>query len=573
MRRLSIIDPAGGWQPLYNEDRSLVLVANAEVYNFVELRRELEAGGHRFATHSDCEVILHLYEERGDGCVDRLRGMFAFALWDCRRQRLLLARDRMGEKPLYLYEQPGRLAFASELKALLRGGVAPFKLEPASLDLYFHYGYVPEPATALQDVRKLPPACTLSVEIGPWRVRQCCYWDMEDTPALDGDPVERIRAELETVGELTLRADVPVGVALSGGLDSSVVAALAARRYAGRLHAFSVGYPGRPSYDERSGAAALADRLGLAFHDVELPTEEMVEFFPELNYHRDDPIADIAGYGYYAVMRAARDAGVPVVLQGQGGDELFWGYPWVAQCVSECERKTAALAGKPQCPGGPTADRMVFYDRVPCFQAALAEARDLYAADFTTSLKDADPLDLFTFRDPRPAANVRLTRLICQTYLLENGIAQGDRLGMACSVELRLPLVDYRLVETVIGLRKLQADHLLPPKAWLKAAVRDLLPEEILSRPKQGFAPPLKTWHRALFSKYGSNLCDGYLVQAGVLRPEAGVRLAGGPFPQGVVVPLSFKALVLESWCRQMSTAAERSQNESKTDAHCAVCV
>jgi asparagine synthase (glutamine-hydrolysing) len=594
MRRLSIIDLEGGWQPLYNEDDSLALVCNGEIYNFVELRVQLEARGHRFKTGSDGETILHLYEEHGTACVEHLRGMFAFALWDDVRRRLLIARDRMGEKPLYLYERDGLLLFASEMKALLRSGLVPFELDPESVDLYFHYQYVPEPRTPLKAVRKLDAAHLLVVEVDPWRVEERCYWRMEDAPPIEGDPPRLIREELERVSELTVRSDVPVGVALSGGLDSSAIAALAARKYPGTMHAFSVGYPGRPPSDERADARALADHLGLPFHDVELETGAMAESFPELVYRRDDPIADISGYGYYAVSKLAREHGVPVMLQGQGGDELFWGYSWVQQAALESLEKDTLLRrgrgwnaladylsfGPPsgltrqglsqwvRTAGGlltgwqrlqrhrtAPADRLVFYDLIPDFQMALEQSRAIYSPAFIAQLNGADATKLFRLERPWPPSDLTLTRLICDTYLRENGIAQGDRLSMASSIELRLPLVDYRLVETVVGLRKAQTDLREPPKAWLRAALQDVLPEWVMNRRKRGFSPPMMEWHNALFAAHGDSLTDGYLAGSGVLNGESARRLSGGAFPPYSVTPLSFKALVLEQWARRMSAA------------------
>src|SRR4051794_24473672 len=269
MRRLSIIDLAGAWQPIYNEDRSLAIVANGEIYNYVELRRQLESRGHQLSTDGDIETILHLYEEYGLDCVQHLRGMFAFALWDSKRRRLVVARDRMGEKPLYLFENDGRLIFASEMKALVSSGLVPFELDPKAVDLYFHYQYVPEPLTPIKGVRKLDAAHLLTVEVDDWRIEEKCYWRMEDAEPLSGDPTTVIREQLETASELVIRADAPVGVALSGGLDSTAIAALAARKYPGTMHAFSVGYPGRPPYDERADAKALADHLEMPFHDIE----------------------------------------------------------------------------------------------------------------------------------------------------------------------------------------------------------------------------------------------------------------------------------------------------------------
>jgi asparagine synthase (glutamine-hydrolysing) len=587
MRRLSIIDLSTGWQPLYNEDKTLSLIANGEIYNFRELRRDLESRGHSFRTGSDCEVIVHLYEEYGLDCVQHLRGMFAFALWDARQQRLMLARDRMGEKPLYLYVREGCLIFASELQALLKAGVVPFELDPGSVLHYFHYQYVPEPMTPVQGVRKLPAAHILTVTVDPWRIHEYQYWNMEDAPALDGNPSEIIRAELETVAELIVRSDVPIGVALSGGLDSSAIAALAAKRYPGTLSAFSIGYEGRPRTDERAAAKAFADELHLPFHEIELRTRDLVKTFPDIVGLADDPIADISSYSYYRVMQEARSAGVPVMLQGQGGDELFWGYPWVKDALRQSQRKqemqpvgissllrylrihppmsrsprglyhwAASFAGlrsswqawqrdvlNPQ-------DRLVFGDDGSVFRAVQASREALFTSEFREKTATTDVCGLFTVTQPWSRLDVTITRLICQTYLSEVGIAQGDRLSMASSVELRLPLVDYRLVETVIGLRKAQPDHALPPKAWFRAALKGLVPDWVMNRPKRPFQPP-RAWAQALHSTYGGLIENGFLVQAGVIEEGAASRLAQTKLRLGAMHNVAFETLVLELWCRQ----------------------
>lgn len=589
MRRLSIIDLEGGAQPLYNEDKSLALIINGEIYNYRELRDRLKKSGHAFRTETDGEVILHLYEENDSDFITHLRGMFAFALWDGRRRRLILARDRMGEKPLYLFERDGALVFASELKGLLHSGLVPFELNPRAVNLYFHYQYVPEPMTPLKAVRKLDAAHLLIVDVENWRIEERKYWRMEDAPPLaEGEPRELIREKLEEVSKLIVRSDVPVGVALSGGLDSSIVAAFAAREH-DNLCAFSVGYAGRPDCDERADAAALARHLNLPFHEIELDTQTIVDFFPELNYWRDDPVADIAGFGYYAVMKLAREHGVPVLLQGQGGDELFWGYPQLRDAARETHLK-AALLNSPftqalrqaltlhlpnQRPeqtvsawardfGGLRSGwrgvrrrrenpaRMIFYDLSPDFASAAAQMRNFYGRTFVEQINEQEAGEIFTFPDGWSPVETTLTKLICDTYLRENGITQGDRLGMASSVEMRLPLVDYKFVETVLGLRKRHSDSTLPPKHWLKEAVKDVLPEWVLNRPKRGFAPPTREWHDALFAAYGESLRDGYLAQSEVLNRESAARLSKGEFPADATSPLSFKALVLEQWCRRM---------------------
>lgn len=599
MRRLSVIDLQGGQQPLFNEDGSVVLVANGEIYNHVELRALLRSQGHHMKSGSDCEVIVHLYEQHGVDCVKYLRGMFAFALWDTRRRRLMLARDRMGEKPLYLYQDSGVLYFASELKAIMVGGCVPLALDPSAIDLFFHYSYVPEPLSPIRGVRKLPAAHVLTVDARTGEQNEWCYWRMEDVPPLSGNPVELIKNELETISDLIVRSDVPVGIALSGGLDSSAIAAMTSRKYPGVMQAFTVGYSGSSQHDEREEAKALADFLGMPFHAVELHAQEMAVFYPELTYWLDDPIGDISAFGYYSVMKAAKSHGVSVMLQGHGGDELFWGYPWVRQAASQTSRKLAGWqAGgarfrdylnltlpaywnlwglKEWLKSGAgireswnvysrdllsPKEQAVFYDLTPDFRLARNGLKDLYTDRFRQELRETQAYGMFTVPLPWPQVDVLLTRLICQTYLQENGIAQGDRLSMASSVELRLPLVDYRLVELVIGLRKATPDHTFPAKLWLREALKDMVPEWVMNRPKRGFTPPLRDWHEALFAAHGEKLKDGFLVTEGILRPESGTALAKGPYPPEAGAPLSFKSLTLELWGRALANASGSDRSE-----------
>lgn len=566
-RRLSIIDLQGGDQPLFNTDKSLALVINGEIYNYLELRERLRSSGHDFRTDVDGEVILHLYEKYQLDFVRHLRGMFAFALWDEVRGRLVLARDRMGEKPLYLFESEGRLLFASELKGLLHSGLVPFEMDPHAVDLYFHYQYVPEPLTAVKGVRKLDAARMLIVETAQWRVEEKSYWNIDDARPVEGDPPELIRQKLEEVSKLQIRSDVPVGVALSGGLDSSAVASFAAKANTG-LRAFSVGYTGRPESDERSDAEELARHLEIPFFDVELDTPTIVEFFPELNYWRDDPVADIAGFGYYAVMKLARDHGVPVLLQGQGGDELFWGYPELRLAVAEAI-ETAESRRNPLRFGGvrtalkevrrrfQNSNRLELYKHSPDFASAIVQTKKVYSPAFAEQIRANDVHRPASLSGDWHSPEVALTAMVCATYLRENGITQGDRLGMASSVEMRLPLLDHEFVETVIGLRKCRSDAKLPPKHWLKEAMKNVLPDHVLNRPKRGFAPPTREWHAAIFAAHGDSLVDGHLVKAGILSREGAADLSKGEFPAGAITPLSFKALVLEQWCRQMLKITE----------------
>lgn len=596
MRRLSIIDLKTGWQPLFNEDRSLVLIANGEIYNFVELRRDLQAQGHAFSTGSDCETILHLYEEYGLAFVDHLRGMYAFALWDDRARRLILGRDRMGEKPLYLVSVGESLYFASELRALIQSGVVPFELDAAAVHTYFHYGYVADPSCIVSGVRKLPAANILIINLDPWEIRERRYWRMEDAPALRGNPAQLIRDELERSAQLITRADVPVGVALSGGIDASAIAALASSERSCDLHAFTVGYTGTPWQDERADAERFAKYLKIPFHSVELSTTDFIEQYSSVNLYRDDPIADIAGVAIAAVAQLARHNSVPVLLFGHGGDELFWGYQWMRSALHSTRRREAVAAGlcgitdymrvsafplsvtlgiqwamsgagiltewrQYQADRRAARGRVVFYDSEPFFQfASRTLCQSLYTNRFINEIGQSDLTVGFTARGPDVPPEVTLIRLICETYLMENGIAQADRLSMSASVEARLPLVDYRLVETVIGLHKTypfsSGAH---PKQWFLEAVAGLVPDFVLKRRKRGFSPPWRQWGHALAVSHGDQLVDGYLVQNRIIRPEAAKQQRKDLIPRiSGPRPMAQLTLALENWCRQMTAASDR---------------
>jgi asparagine synthase (glutamine-hydrolysing) len=558
VRRLAVIDVAGGTQPLFNEDRSLVLVANGEIYNYRELRARLRARGHAFRTESDCEVIVHLFEERGPDAVEDLRGMFAFALWDVRRRRLLLARDRMGEKPLYLLETKDALVFASELRALVGSGLVPFELDPAAVDLFFHYQYVPEPATPVPGIRKQRRATTLALDADAWRTSERRYWEVTGAEPLRHDPATRLRRELDELFPLVVHADVSVGVALSGGLDSAIVAALGARASGGELRAFAVGYTGAPWHDERADARALARFLDLPFAEIELSPDDVVDALPSVVDEADDPIADMAGFGYRAVMRLAGDHGVRVMMLGQGGDELFWGYEWLRTAATRSREALAGGAGRVTAP----------CELIPSFAAARAELPSLYTEDFAARLRE-DPVSPFLPGDlSADSVDVAWTAAIADTYLLENGIAQGDRHSMAASVELRLPLVDHRLVEAVIGLRKQASDLDLPPKSRLRESVRDLLPADVLERPKRPFLTPIGEWQRVLFAHYGDLLRDGYLAEAGIFSRPALAALASGPMGKRIATPVSYKALVLELWCRSLASRAREARRQAAPAAY-----
>lgn len=589
MRRLAIIDLEGGWQPLYNEDQSVVLVANGEVYNFVELRRDLEARGHRFTTHSDCETIAHLYEEHGADCVKYLRGMFAFALLDKKQRKVLIARDRIGEKPLYLAFHGDRLVFASEMRGLIGSGAVPFEIDPGGVNLFMHYGFVPEPFTAVRGVTKLYGGHLIEINLDQWNVATRCWWRMEDAPPIDADPGTTIRGVLEELSSLVVRSDVPVGVALSGGVDSSLIAMLAQRELHGNVTAFSIGYEGGAWQDETSMAQEFADKVGIKMHVRQLSVKYAADSFADICFKRDDPTSDLSGASYFAVMQMAREHGVPVMLMGHGGDELFWGYKWLRDAAIRAEKREKLLAGKAglldylkvekppiswtgaidwlEHGAGLAKSISDWHDdkhrsryQLPCWDPhhvwRHADRLAPLMLECWGEASRTDPTAIFRGEHFFPRTDISLTKLISETYMSVNGIAQGDRLSMATSVECRLPLVDYRLIETVIGLRKARPDHHLAPKKWLREASHDMVPSFVFERTKRGFTPPWRRWYEAIFTRHIDDLRSGTLVSSGILKKGAFDRVRRTTDLLGRPYPLLIHMLVLECWAQGMASAA-----------------
>ncbi|MBD1825726.1 asparagine synthase (glutamine-hydrolyzing) [Cyanobacteria bacterium FACHB-DQ100] len=588
--RLAILDlsPAGQ-QPMSYQNNRYCITFNGEIYNYLELRAELLDAGHRFVSYSDTEVLLAAYAHWGTDCLAKLRGMFAFAIWDQVEKTLFLARDRAGEKPIYYWADAHTFYFASELKALLALLPNTPELDPVAIDLFLHYQYVPEPRTPLQGILKLPAAHYLLLHADDLQVQPKRYWNLAQIQPIMGNPAQLIRDELEQVVELTLRSDVPVGVALSGGLDSGAIAALAAPKYKDVLQAFSVGYPGRPACDERDQAEALAKQLGLPFNEVELHPEALVEFFPDLVRSMDDPIADIAAYGHYSVMELAADQGIKVMLSGIGGDELFWGYDWVvaATHLTQQKQSTASASSHSIWESADSLTYLPLYRRlmnspkVPAMLRSLlrqmlennqiarhhpnqgvfynirAEFRDawhhhstLYTEEFLAKLPPRNPFQPFTLAhehwDDVPN---QVTQLVFDTWLVSNCLALGDRTSMASSLEVRLPLLDHKLIELVVGLRKNKSDLGLGHKFWLKQAVRDVLPAEVIDRPKRGFEPPYVDWIRSLLDRYGDWVLDGYLVNLGFfVRPC--IQKLFNQYRQNLA--MVYKLIVLEVWYRSI---------------------
>ena len=515
-RRLSIIDVEGGHQPLYGARRSTVVIANGEIYNYRELTAALRREGHTFATASDSEVAAHAYDRWGLDFLEHLDGMFALALWDGERRSLVLARDRLGEKPLFWTVTDDLLIFGSELSAILAHPAVVPALDPAALSAYLTLEYVPAPASIVRGVHKLEPGHVLVLEDG--RVETHAYWTLrprvaEPVPAYE-DAVALLRAKLEAAVRSRLVSDVPLGVFLSGGLDSSAIAALAAR--AGALETFSIGFSER-SFDESSHARTVAEHIGSHHHARQVTAAEMPDLVPGLGALLDEPTGDASIIPTMALSRFAREH-VTVALGGDGGDELFAGYPMhQAHRVAPYARALPAIARKAL--GGAVAALPVSHENfalrfkaLTFLRGAGVPAPDNHAtwmASFTAAEKHALLLPEMRAAGPDPALEAvreawrgsegapplaRAAHLDALTYLPNDILAKVDRASMAVALEVRAPYLARDVVEFAFSLPDAYRMRGLTGKRILRDAVRDLVPASILDRPKKGFGMPVAAW-------------------------------------------------------------------------------
>ena len=567
MRRLAIIDLVRGHQPIANEDGSVWIVCNGEIYNHRELRRELLAHGHSFKTGSDTEVILHLYEERGERAVDELRGMFAFALWDVRRRKLLLARDRFGQKPLFYRFDGRRFTFASEIKAILAAGGrdAPGpELDLRSLDEYLTLRFIPSPRTLFQGVRKLPPAHLLVLDasgvehphgaLAPapaLEVRR--YWRLRYTPKRGDREAELVEEARECVREAVsshLIADVPVGAYLSGGMDSSLVVAVMAELRDEPVKTFAVGVEDA-GFNELPYARAVAGHCQTDHHE-EVVCPDMVQLLPSMVYHLDEPSDPIAACMYHAAALAARH--VKVVLTGDGGDEVFAGYDryfgfrwvnlyaalpaalrrWLLGPAVHTLRDSSAYKNLTQ--KARWVHDLSFHEGGRRYAQATAFFRfgqegkgGLYAPDVAARLADADPMESVVCGFEEAEARDDLDRMLqadIVTRLPEHSLMLSDRMTMARSLEARSPFLDHRLAEFVASVPahlKMRGRTL---KYLLRRVARPYLPEAILTRPKQGFMFPLGYWMKGpLLPVLKHLLATSALVEEGIFRRQPIERL------------------------------------------------
>ncbi|GIX49575.1 MAG: asparagine synthetase B [Candidatus Tectimicrobiota bacterium] len=540
MRRLSIIDLSTGRQPIHNEDRSLWVVFNGEIYNYRELRADLQARGHRFYTQSDTEVIVHLYEELGSECFTRLNGMFAIALWDSRRRQLVLARDRVGKKPLYYAHDGRRWLFASELKALLRvPGFAP-AVNLHALDYFLTLGCVPGDLCIFQGVHKLPAGHVLLVTAQG--ARRFPYWEVSfAVPPVDAGEaayLETLRTLLFDAVRLRLISDVPLGAFLSGGIDSSTVVAVMAHLGMGEVKTFSIGFD-EAGYSELPYAREVATFLGTQHYELTVKPD-MAKLLPELVWYFDEPFADSSAVPTYYVSQLARRY-VTVVLSGDGGDELFAGYtryfdPLPArllQALPAALRVQGLHALARRLPAGMRGRRWLLHtsDRAAAYYATKLMTFDperkqwLYTPELQAELDVQAPQRwLETYFDALPAATPTARRqyVDLKTYLTDVILTKVDRASMAVSLEARAPLLDYRLVEFAASLPDRYKVRGGQGKYLLKALARQLLPASIVTRRKKGFSIPKARWLRQeLYDFCADILLSARARGRGYFRPSA----------------------------------------------------
>ncbi len=541
MRRLSIIDLATGQQPISNEDGTVWIVFNGEIYNYAELRAGLLQRGHQFRTNSDTETIVHLYEELGDRCVEKLRGMFGFAIWDAREQKLLLARDRIGKKPMHYAQVGSAFLFGSEIKSLLQHPSMKREANLESVSDFLSFGYIPEPQTAFRGIHKLLPGHTLTFKNGQVSTR--CYWDFNYNGASAPPKDERtyiaeLRHEIDEAVRIRLVGEVPLGAFLSGGIDSSTVVGTMAGLMEQPVKTFSIGFS-EASFDELEFARLTAQRFNTDHHEF-IVTPDVCRLVEEIVWHHDEPFADVSSIPTYVVSKMAREH-VTVVLSGDGGDEVFAGYERYAvhkrrevfERIPRAARRglmlplshslPSLIPGKNYLrnialdPAARYVDSLAFFDE-KTKQRLLSDqaARLLRHHDSTAGFRQ-----LFNV----PTSLERIDHLIyldSKTYLPGDILAKVDRMSMAHSIETRAPLLDHKLIEyvqTIPGTLKL---HGMETKHILKRAVAGLVPDEIIQRQKKGFSVPIRQWFkRELKDMLNDTLSDQRTRERGLLNARA----------------------------------------------------
>jgi asparagine synthase (glutamine-hydrolysing) len=547
-RRLSIIDISGGHQPMTNEDGTVQIVFNGEIYNFQELKKNLESAGHKFATHCDTETILHLYEEKGPACVQELRGMFAFAIWDSRRERLFMARDRLGVKPLYYRHSGGTLTFASEIKSILADSAVPRRLNPVALDRYLTYAYVPHPLTMFDGIAKLSPGHWAIWEDGRLTVER--YWlpDFDrEVPGSEAEYIERVRTMLDEATRIRLMSEVPLGAFLSGGIDSSITVALMALATSSPVKTFSIRFREK-EYNETDYARLVAERYKTD-HTEFIVEPKGLEVLADLAWFYDEPFADSSAIPTYYVSKMAAQK-VTVALSGDAGDEDFAGYSWRYRAVrlasiydrmpglfkaffsprmwrhlpTSVKQKSMRRAAKKLVLtlGLPPEERYLTWIAINEEARKLALYSEAFARTLEGSGRAVDFIVNEHRRSPHRDPVSRGTFVDLMTYLPCDILTKVDIASMAHSLEVRSPFLDHKVIEMAIGMPVDLKMRGLTCKYILRKAFDDVVPREIIDRPKKGFGVPIDQWFMTELQGFLKNvLLDERTHARGYFLPEA----------------------------------------------------
>ncbi|MEE8415690.1 MAG: asparagine synthase (glutamine-hydrolyzing) [Desulfobacterales bacterium] len=539
MRRLSIIDLGAGHQPIYNEDKSVVVVFNGEIYNYKELRKDLENRSHRFYSHSDTEVIVHLYEEHGEKCIDHLRGMFAVALWDKKKRRLLLVRDRVGQKPLYYTIAKDTLYFGSEIKQLIISDEVERELNFESLDTYFSVGYVPGPETLFRNIGSLSPGHYMKVENGVHSIHK--YWDINYSEKLEtfreAEIIEKLQELITEAVRLRLVSDVPLGAFLSGGMDSSTVVGIMSKISNSSVKTFSVGFP-PGKFDESPYARRVAKHFQTDHYEYTME-KLSTDLLEHLVWHHDEPVGDSSCIPLFLLSRLAKQH-VTVALSGEGADELFAGYhqyplerlgqyydllPKSAKHIIYKFVKALPLSNKFSRPlhGFWAAKQDPSYRSV-CWMGVFNEEEKKKLFNPAAGFISDRPYSAFSSYWHNTTANNYLEKALYvdeKIYLPDDLLMKVDKMAMANSLEVRSPFLDHKLIEFVAQIPERMKLRGSIGKYVLKQAVKQIVPEEIIQRRKHGFNVPIQTWLTGWLEEYARDiLSESNLRQQGIINPE-----------------------------------------------------
>jgi asparagine synthase (glutamine-hydrolysing) len=581
-KRLRIIDLTSGAQPLSNEDNTVWVVYNGEIYNYLQLRQLLLGKGHQFRTMSDTEVIVHLYEEFGEGLVSELHGMFSFALWDQKTGFLMLARDRVGIKPMYYCRTKDALLFASEIKAILSDPMVIREIDPHTVDSFLRFGYVPGERTIFRNIQKLRPGHYLTVSGGEVKTKE--YWDLKSSDIRKDQRIDESAEELDELLGKTVRnhiiSDVPVGILLSGGIDSTAVLSYAAENGSTTLSTFTIGFDEYGGMDERLSARAAASKFGTKHFERTFSAQDFAECLPKYVWHMEEPVCEPPAIAVYFITKLAKEH-VTVLLSGEGGDEAFAGYKnyrnlvWLERLkaalgplmppFAQICKMAADIAGSQKLARfaayGSLAPEQYYYSRTSNPLGFFNRSRDsMYSAQFAAQLQEQTDEWFSGSMLQNLSQSQFLQKLLyidTKTWLPDDLLVKADKMSMANSVELRVPFLDHHVLEFAASLPARHKLHGFETKYVLKRALSARVPKQTLKRPKTGFPVPYDRWMRTELKGFTWDiLTDPATLRRGYFQQDAVERLLRQNALDGSYSKEVFSLVVLELWHRAFADTA-----------------